>query len=307
MTTLTGRTAMRRCILVVLTSIWMPSRPISMTWKPYCPGAGAEGLLHNPSHPGQPLLALLAATAADDEAATTLAHRLGLTLLPTGSDPTGYEHVHAVLVVSGGSVFLQRTGRAAPGPVAAEFGSTAMRHRRRSGHNELLGRAVGVGKKPRLRVLDATAGLGRDSFVLADLGCEVTLCERDPVIVEILRAGMDTARAGGDQWLDAVLGRMQLCPGDARQVSADTLRGVDVLYLDPMFGQRDKSAAVKKEMALFQLLLGGGAAQDADELLQWALQVDVARVVVKRPPKAPNLAARQPSHSISGKAVRYDI
>ena len=260
------------------------------------------------THAGQLSLALLPTAPADQAFATVLAQRLGLPLLPVGSDPGRNEQVDAIVIVSGEAVFVQQTGRAAPGPVAADFGGTAMRHRRRSGHNELLGKAVGVGKKPQLRVLDATAGLGRDSFVLADLGCDVLLCERDPVIVELLLAGMRVATAHGDSWLDEVLGRMRLCPGDAREAPTASLAGVDVIYLDPMFPQRDKSAAVKKEMALFQLLLDDNAAgQDADELLLWALQLDVARVVVKRPPRAPDLAGRHPSHRISGKAVRYDV
>ena len=76
-----------------------------------------------------------------------------------------------------------------------------------------------------------------------------------------------------------------------------------------MFPARDKSAAVKKEMALFQRLLEKGehAAADADALWRWAMDCDVARVVVKRPPKAPSLAASSPSHSLGGKAVRYDV
>ncbi len=253
-------------------------------------------------------LALLGATEDDLEVATGLARRLGLPLLPTGSDPGANEQVDAVLLVRGRSLLLQQTGRAAPGPVAVEFGSGAMRHRRRSGHNELLGKAAGLGKKPHLRVLDATAGLGRDSFVLADLGCDVILCERHPVVVEMLRAGMNTVAAYGDQWLVEVLGRMRLQPGDARQLTVRNLQGLDVIYLDPMFPPRGKSAAVKKEMALFQLLVGkAGAGSDADELLLWALQQDVARVVVKRPSRAPDLAQQPPSHCISGKAVRYDV
>jgi len=127
-------------------------------------------------------LALLATDPRDDVVAAELAERLGLPLLPTGSDPASCDEVDAVLVVNGGCLSLQQTGRGAPGPVTVDFGSSAMRHRRRSGHNELLGRSVGVGKKSPLWVVDATAGLGRDSFVLADLGCEVTLCEREPVI-----------------------------------------------------------------------------------------------------------------------------
>ncbi len=183
-----------------------------------------------------------------------------------------------------------------------------MRHRRGAGHNELLGRAVGVGKKTPLRVLDATAGLGRDAFVLADLGCEVLMSEREPGVFELLNAGLQTARSLDDVWLRGVLERMRLVAGDARQVCAGEQPGPDVIYLDPMFPQRGKSAAVKKEMALLQLLLDTGAVQsDADDLLRWALAQDVARVVVKRPPRAPRLAGRDPSHEISGKAVRYDV
>ena len=255
-----------------------------------------------------PVLALLAAAPEDEAVATELALRLGLPLLPVGSDPVSCDEVQAVLVVAAGPLSLQRTGRGVPGPVAVDFGSAAMRHRRSPGHNELLGRAVGVEKKPQLRVLDATAGLGRDSFVLADIGCEVILCERHPVIVELLRSGMNTATGRGDRWLLGVLSRMRLLPGDARAQAPRELQGVEVIYLDPMFPPRAKSAAVKKEMALFQLLLDHDpCAQDADELLLWALQQDVARVVVKRPPRAPSLAQRQPSHCISGKAVRYDV
>ena len=200
-------------------------------------------------------------------------------------------------------------GRALPGPVTVEFGSDAMRHRRRSGHNELLGRAVGIiagGRHP--RVLDATAGLGRDSFVLADMGCAVTLCEREPVLAAMLAQGLQLALARGDEWQRRVVQRMHLFRGDARDPAAMQASPADVIYLDPMFPARDKSAAVKKEMALFQALLASTQyQQDAEQLLLWALAQDVARVVVKRPPRAPYLAGRQPSHSIAGKAVRFDV
>lgn len=237
-----------------------------------------------------------------------MARRLELRQLPSGTDPQGCDPGAAVLLVSGLQLCLQRTGKGAPGPVSAEFGSAAMRHRRRSGSNELLGRAVGVGKKSPLRVLDATAGLGRDGFVLADLGCDVTLCEREPIIHELLRAGLECAAAEADPWLADVMQRMRLCAGDTRGKNPEELAATDVIYLDPMFPQRGKSAAVKKDMALLQLVLAGTTeGQDADDLLLWAMQQDVARVVVKRPARAQNLGLREPSHCISGKAVRYDV
>lgn len=253
-------------------------------------------------------LALLAATVADYDCATRLAQRLGLPLLATGIDPACCTQVRALLIVSGQALSLQQTGKGVAGSVAVDFGSAGMRHRRRSGASELLGRAVGHSKKRPLRILDATAGLGRDAFVLADLGSEVLLCERDPVVVELLRAGLETARGQGDAWLGEVLQRMSLHPGDARQMSATLSQGVDVIYLDPMFPQRVKSAAVKKEMALLQFLLESATvSQDADSLLLWALEQDAARVVVKRPARAPSLAMEQPSHCIKGRSVRYDV
>jgi 16S rRNA (guanine1516-N2)-methyltransferase len=253
-------------------------------------------------------LALLPATAADAACAADLAQRLGLPLLASGSDPAGCDTHHALLIVEGRALRLQRTGRGVPGPVAVDFGSPEMRHRRHAGARELLGRAVGQGGKKMLRVLDATAGLGTDAFVLADQGSEVVLCERDPVIAELLRSGLQVAASSRDPWLVSVVQRMFLCPGDVRALASGNLQDVDVIYLDPMFPPRRKTAAVRKEMALFHTLLARAIDPlDADALLLWALQQDTARVVVKRPAKAPCLAAQQPSHTISGKSVRYDV
>ena len=260
------------------------------------------------SKPAQEGLALQAATTADEVCAVQLAQRLSLPLLTTGIDLAHFTLARAVLVVSGQSLYLQQTGRRAPGPVVVDFGSAGMRHRSRSGTSELLGKAVGHGRKTSLRILDATAGLGRDAFVLADLGCEVVMCEREPVILEMLRCGLQSATSSSDIWLSGVVQRMRLCSHDARHMRAKEVQGMDVIYLDPMFPQRTKSAAVKKEMALFQLLLECSAdPQDADALLAWALEQDTARVVVKRPSKAPNLATLKPSHCIEGKSVRYDV
>jgi len=253
-------------------------------------------------------IAVAAFAVEDKVTAEGLSQDLALPLLlpGTGAETADY---FAVLLVEGERLLLQQTGQAAPGPVVVDFGSAAMRHRRRGGANELLGRAVGVGKKAQLRVLDATAGLGRDAFVLADLGCEVHLRERNPIIAALLASGLQIAQASSDTWLRSVAVRMHLEAGDARGGNADADPAVDVIYLDPMFAPRSKSAAVKKEMALFQRLLSvDKAEQDAGELLDWALGQNVARVVVKRPLKGASLSSTcSPSHSIRGKSVRYDV
>lgn len=257
-------------------------------------------------------LAVSAAAPEDRAQAAALAASLELPLLDADESQDGVlpgaEGHLAILRVEGERLSLQQTGRGAPGPVSVDFGSATMRHRRRGGVNELLGKAVGVGKKDSLSVLDATAGLGRDAFVLADLGCTVQLCERQPVIAQLLKSGLSAAAVAGDAWLAGVVSRMSLWVGDARDLSLNKLGPLDVVYVDPMFADRAKSAAVKKEMAIFQRLLGDtGATGDPEKLLNWALAQNVSRVVVKRALKADPLADIKPSHSIRGKAVRYDV
>lgn len=255
-------------------------------------------------------IALVASAATDPADAARLARDLAVPLLPREDVEQGVAF-DALLQLDGRDLSLREPGPRAPGPVRVDFGDPAMRHRRKGGQNELLGRAIGVGRKPDLMVLDATAGLGRDSFVLADLGCRVRMCEREPVMAALLASGLERARGGSDEWLSAVAARIDLQAGDARDLPPVACRGIDVIYLDPMFPPRGKSAAVKKEMALFQKLLERGEMwrdeEESDRLLAWALEQPVTRVVAKRPLKARCLDDRKPSHQVRGKAVRFDV
>ena len=88
-------------------------------------------------------------------------------------------------------------------------------HRRRSGHNELLGRAVGVKAGESPRVVDATAGLGRDAYVLGDLGCEVTLVERSPVLALLLAHALERARISSVESVRAAAASMCLRQADS--------------------------------------------------------------------------------------------
>ena len=252
-----------------------------------------------------PRVALQPLRQADASRAAELAASLELSLLPAQATEADRREFELLLQVDGPALTLQIAAPGGGGPVGVDFGDPSMRHRRRGGHNELLGRAVGVGKRPGLTVLDATAGLGRDAFVLADLGAVVHLYERHPVLGHMLQSGLDIARSGADPWLQAVSARMVLHLEDAARAELHDGE-CDVIYLDPMFPQRNKTAAVKKEMALFQRLLEGDTA-DAERLLHWALDQPVARVVVKRPARAGALGGTRPSHSIAGKSVRFDV
>jgi 16S rRNA (guanine1516-N2)-methyltransferase len=196
-----------------------------------------------------------------------------------------------------GRLQLRDTRPGAPGPVWADFQSVAAENRRSAGKGLLLARAVGVRRGASLRVLDATAGLGRDAYTLAALGCEVVACERSPIFAALLLDA--AARADGDP----ALTRLHVQVGDTREVMRDS--GFDVVYLDPMFPARRKSALVKKEMQYMQAVLGD---DNGVELFGPALRCATRRVVVKRPVHAPRLAETPaPTHMLKGKTVRFDV
>ena len=168
---------------------------------------------------------------------------------------------------------------------------------------ELLVKAVRVRGVEGIRVFDATAGLGEDSLLLAAAGFSVTMCEGDPVIAALLADGL--RRAADDPELSGIVGRMSLVEGDSIEILPSLTEAPDVVYLDPMFPARTKSAAVKKKFQLLHRLESPCA--DEASLMGAALAARPRKIVVKRPIKAPVLAGVRPSHSISGKAVRYDV
>lgn len=168
---------------------------------------------------------------------------------------------------------------------------------------ELLVKAVRVRGVEEIRVFDATAGLGEDSMLLAAAGFSVTMCESDPVIAALLADGL--RRAADDPVLSGVVRRMSLVEGDSVEILPALAEAPDVVYLDPMFPARTKSAAVKKKFQLLHRLESPCA--DEASLMDAALAAHPRKIVVKRPIKAPVLAGVRPSHSISGKAVRYDV
>ena len=155
-------------------------------------------------------------------------------------------------------------------------GAVAHRFRFGGGRGQALPKAVGMkgGKTP--KVVDATAGLGRDAFLLASLGAEVTLIERSPDMHRLLADGLARARKfGGD--VAEVISRMTLLYGDARDL-LPTL-SPEVVLVDPMHPTRKKSALVKHEMRLIRELVGTD--EDSAELMTVALAAAGNRVVLK--------------------------
>ena len=192
------------------------------------------------------------------------------------------------------------------GAVRVDFAAGKSRHRRvyGGGKGQQIAKAVGVQGAIRPRVLDLTAGLGGDAFVLASLGCEVAMAERQPVVRALLADGL--TRGVLDMDAGDIVAAMSLYQGDALTVM-QAWKGVapQVIYLDPMFPHTGKSAQVKKEMMLFRQLVGSD--EDAAMMLAPALALASHRVVVKRPRIAPDLDAQKPTYRIEGKANRFDI
>lgn len=201
---------------------------------------------------------------------------------------------------------LQSTALNAPGPLRVDFVGGAMAHRRLhgGGAGQMIAKAMGLQPGVRPPILDATAGLGRDAFVLAQLGCRVSLIERHQVIAALLADGI--RRALLDPVVGPIVARMELRQGNAISLMASWEGAApQVIYLDPMFPHREKSSSVKKEMSLLRPLVGDD--DDAPALLDAALFLASHRVVVKRPRKAPSILGHKVGYTLEGKSSRFDI
>ncbi|HHQ4652993.1 TPA: class I SAM-dependent methyltransferase [Aeromonas hydrophila] len=227
--------------------------------------------------------------------AEVLASQLGQTDLP-----------QFALVFTAARLELRKLDEPKLGAVYVDFVEGAVAHRRKfgGGRGQSIAKAVGLKAGAMPRVVDATAGLGRDAFVLASLGCKVTMIERSPVVAALLQDGLTRAA------LDPEIGpwvreRMQLLHGPAVETLLGLTERPDVIYLDPMFPHKQKSALVKKEMRVFQSLVGPDL--DADALLPAALAMADKRVVVKRPDYAGWLNEHKPSMAIETKSNRFDV
>ena len=210
------------------------------------------------------------------------------------------------LVLTAERLELRKRDEPKLGGISVDFAGGAMAHRRKfgGGRGEAVAKAVGIKGDYLPDVVDATAGLGRDAFVLASVGCRVRMLERNPVVAALLddglRRGYADAEIGG--WLRE---RLTLIHASSLNSLAEIAPRPQVVYLDPMFPHRQKSALVKKEMRVFQSLVGPDL--DADGLLAPARLLATKRVVVKRPDYAPPLAGIETPNAVITKGHRFDI
>lgn len=209
---------------------------------------------------------------------------------------------------------LRKTDEPKLGAIYVDLVGGAVGHRRKfgGGKGQAIAKAAGLNKGATPTILDGTAGLGRDAFVLASLGCHVQMVERHPVVAALLDDGLERAKQDSDigGWVSERMSLIHASSLNALDKIAqdETFVKPDVVYLDPMYPHpenKKKSALVKKEMRVFQSLVG--ADLDADGLLQPALQLATKRVIVKRPDYAEWLDNQKPSMAIETKKNRFDV
>jgi len=193
--------------------------------------------------------------------------------------------------------------------IQIDFTAGGLAHRLKygGGKGQTIAKAIGITSKNKPHVLDATAGLGRDALVLANLGCKLTLVEQSPVLADMLNTACEQAS-------DNVLFQQATAAGfdifNANALSfmqQKKISKADVVYLDPMYPESKKSALVKKDMQLLQKMLGHSSEEDIAALLRAALGFAQQRVVVKRPKAASPIDGPAPTLSLSSKKTRYDI
>ncbi len=185
-----------------------------------------------------------------------------------------------------------------------DFADTKLNYRADDrGKTQNIAKAVGLKGSSAPSVLDATAGLGKDAYLLASMGCELDMLERSPIVYRLLADGIERA-ASESEIIRQRIARMHLFNRDFLLLD-DTAKKYDVVYLDPMFPVRAKSARIKKEMFTLQKLLGND-----DENLDWlarARELASKRVVVKRGKLSSFLGGEKPDIQFKGSSSRYDV
>ncbi len=238
----------------------------------------------------------LSSDQVDGDRALALAARLGIPLADQAVEPPEF-----LLCLSSDGLDLRLNATDAPGAVRADFVSARVQQRLHQ--SDLLARAVGLPRLKAPSVIDATAGLGRDGWALAQRGCAVVMIERSVFIHALLEDAL--LRAHHTPSTAAACARVTLHLGEATTYLDDPTQPADVIYLDPMFPDRRKTALVKKEMRLFQHLLGHD--EDAGKVLRLARERARYRVVVKRPLHGEALDDEPPTFQLTARSTRFDI
>ncbi|MCW8955547.1 MAG: class I SAM-dependent methyltransferase [Gammaproteobacteria bacterium] len=234
--------------------------------------------------------------------ARSLARQLGLHCVPASD-------TDSPLQLNLTDEFIELRDNQAHNAIHVDFIEGSLAHRKQygGGRGQAIAKAIGLkpGTSPPT-IIDATAGLGKDAFVLACLGCPVTMVERSAIVATLVTDAIQRAMDDAD-FQNLRAHGFDLIQSNARDYlqQLDDAARPDVIYLDPMYPEKKKSALVKKNMQILQKLLGQD--EDTDSLLTAALNCARKRVVVKRPKGAIAIAGPKPTMAIDSKKTRYDV
>lgn len=189
-------------------------------------------------------------------------------------------------------------------PFCVDFlsGKVAHRHQFGGGKGQLIAKAVGLKKYPSPTVLDLSAGFGQDAFVLASLGCQVTMVERCEVMARLLADGLRRFYLEEPEMQTQL--RLVHQNAATTLISLDTILP-DVIYFDPMYPDTGNTALNKKEMQVLRMLAGDDI--DAVDVLMLARSRALKRIVIKRPRHGDYLGGEAPDFQVVGKSSRYDV
>lgn len=210
------------------------------------------------------------------------------------------------IVMTPNHLELRKQNEPKLGAIFVDFTKGAIFHRCHFGNkkNEAIAKAVGIRNGWFPNIVDATAGFGRDAFILSSLGCNVCMFEQNPIVAALLYDGL--YRAYRDPYLKTwITKRLTFMYGSSLTGLTNISPKPDVIYIDPMYPIRKKKSLVKKEMQLLRFLIGPD--NNSDKLLSLARSVATRRVVVKRPKYAPSLAGMAAQAQINTKRHRFDV
>lgn len=242
------------------------------------------------------ILRIVATDETKTERANELSHELGIPMIaPDSLAKDGHLYLDFAndgLKLTDGNLILM-----------GDLSDMIRRVKKNNLQGEMLVKAAKIKQSDhRLIAIDATAGMGEDSLLLAAAGFEVYLYEYDQVIAALLEDSL--LRAKEIPELSAMVGRMHLCKEDSINALNNINYRPDVVLLDPMFPERNKSALIKKKFQLLQKL--ESPCSNEEDLLNAAIAANPHKILIKRPLKGPKLAGAKVSYSIEGKAIRYD-
>ncbi|OGT46943.1 MAG: hypothetical protein A3E82_02740 [Gammaproteobacteria bacterium RIFCSPHIGHO2_12_FULL_38_11] len=231
-----------------------------------------------------------------------LSRTLNIAYIQNASD---MEKFSILLIVTKNYIGIQFNSKNAPTPVFVDFLHGKLKHRKQfgGGKNQLIGRAIGMKSKEKLSVLDLTAGLGEDAFILATLGCNVVMCEKSKIIHAVLQDGLK--RALKETWFQNLSLKLIHIDSLNYLLQLDSNDYPDIIYLDPMFPNQHKTALNKKEMRIIKAIVGDDV--DSEKLFNLALSKVKKRIVVKRARLAPSIGNQKPDIVFEGKSSRFDV